>query len=205
MNIRTKLLRPLGLVAVLFAGTFYLAGCDIAQILGINEVDVNLGATGEVQLEPQGTSVSSGSVNIGQELPLNPRVREIILLPESIVYTPPAGRDAGDQHICPLDVWILVNDVAAVDGMLTVNDETGAVTDVNHTYARAYNRSELCAAWPGIDPCPLAAGNRSSSEIRSHVDEALQSGQFNIALIVDNPGECAGMLGIQQLRFDIRL
>lgn len=195
--------RPALLTAALLLGSAALTGCDtVAELFGLNEIDVSLGSIGQIQLEPDSTVASTGSVSVTQNIPGNVSVSEIRILAESVVYSPATDHSGFSALACPLSFWILVNEVAVVEGSLVVDEDAGSVTNVLSVYAGGYERQTLCDQW-SFGTCPLASGDRTSQQIRGTVDQALHGGQMSIMLIVSNPGECAGLLGIQQLRFDL--
>jgi hypothetical protein len=206
MHLRFRSVAFVATLALLLAPVA-LTGCDtITQALGIDRVDVSTGSAGQLTVGPGVVVHNSQTVTISQNLPGSVRVNDIQVLAENLSYAPaPGARSGASQQTCPVDVWVLVNNVRAVEGTVVVQDEPRQVVSHTFRFAQPYQRATLCAALPLAEGelCPLATGDKSQGEIQTVIDQALRSGSFTIDFLSRSEGDCTGLLSIQRLRYQI--
>ncbi len=179
-----------------------LTGCDaVEEITGLNDIDVPLGSAGDnLPVTPNTVAYQSDRVSVGQDIPGSPGVDGIAIAESDVTFTPVPAR-GGSAASCELNVTMLIDNAPAVSGAVTITDN--AVTDVAVGYASPdYDRARLCEAI-GAESCPV--GMLTSAQIDSAVEGALNSGSFQVGIVVDNPGDCAGTLDIDEVNFDLSL
>lgn len=179
-----------------------LVGCDtVEEITGLNDIDVPLGSAGDnLPVAPNTTAYTTDEVDISQDIPGSPGVDGIAISRDDVTFTsvPTFGASAAS---CNLSVTMLIDFAPAVTAEVQIEDD--AVTDVAVGYASAdYDRARLCEAI-GAETCPV--GDLTSSEIDDIVEDALNSGGFEVGFVVDNPGDCQGTLDIDEVNFDLSL
>lgn len=186
------LLLPLGLV-----------GCDaIEEVTGLNAIDISLGDAGnDLPVAPNTLAYQAQTVSVGQDIPGTPGVGGIDIDQEDVTFTPVAFRGGGPAGSCDLNVTLLIDDAPAVSGNVVITDNV--VTGVTAGYASPdYDRARLCEAI-GTESCPI--GNLTGDQIDDIVESGLNSGNFEVGVVVDNPGDCQGTLDIDAVTFDLDL
>lgn len=189
-------------LALLFVPIFFV-GCDtIEDAAGLDNVDVALGSTGSLDVAPDSTTRSSGSVTIDEDIPGSPGVEDISVLAENVTFTPAAAPRGAATSAVTFHFWVLVDDVPAVSGSIDI-DDSYAVTDVSTAYTAEYTVAQICAGYPA-NACPVSSV-LPSDEIDGAVTASLNSGEFTVDIILQNPSNLQGTFVISELQFDLNL
>lgn len=167
---------PMLALPLLAATAVGLSGCDaIASAAGIDEVEVNTGEAGTLQLVPGQTVSETADVNVSADLPDVFTVDEISIPDGSLSYTPAAGRTAA---ACDVAVALSIDGRQAVSGSVSIDEaQNPMITEYEFDLADGYDEEA--------------------------VTDALLSGQFSLAIAAENRGDCAGVLRIAELRFGL--
>lgn len=175
-----------------------LAGCDsLAELVGVDAFDIDLGDAARFPLVPATTLVASTPVAINEDLPDVFDVERISIPPGGVSYTPTPDGEA----VCDVRLTVVIDGAPALQSVVALDEAAAApVTGVTSRYAEPYDRGAVCA---GLDDCPVAAGTLSEQQIRDRVDGAVDRGAFDLDFIVANDGDCAGVLRIETLRFEL--
>jgi hypothetical protein len=178
-----------------------LAGCDdLAGAVGVDAFDVSLGDDAVFPLVPfTALAAPETPVEVPVDLPDVFDVERISIPRSGVTYDPPAGAPGGGEP-CDVRLYVMFGQVPALQSTITVADDGEPVRDVSSRYAQPYDREEICA---GVEGCPVTGQNLSEAEIREHVDEAVDRGNFNLNLVLANDGACAGLLRIETLHFEL--
>ncbi len=182
-----------------------LTGCDaIESVAGLDDIDVPLGSAGNaIPVAPNAVAYQTSSVSIGQDIPGSPGVDDIIISRDDVTFTPVATRGtAGTTGTCTLAATLLIDATPAVTGTVDIVDDVVSAVSVGYASAD-YDRARLCEAIDA-EVCPVSA-SLTADQIRSAVESALNSGDFDAGLVVDNPGDCQGTLDIERVTFDLDL
>lgn len=190
---------------------FSLVGCDaLADVVGLDQVDVSTGDAASLTLAPNQAVLASSSVHVSQSLPDLFDVESITVPEGAISYTPaeplqptaPGLAHAGAA--CTVAGTILIDGIPAAQGSVVLDESAPEpVQSYSFVYASGYDREAICAALPEGTECPVTTAQYGPEEIRRLVDDALKSGRFDLALVADNPSDCAGTLQIARLRFGL--
>ena len=181
---------------------FGLVGCDaVEEVTGLNAIDISLGDAGnDIPVTPNTFEYKAQSVSIDQDIPGTPGVGGIDIDREDVTFTPVALRGGGAAS-CDLNVTLLIDNAPAVTGNVVITDDV--VTDVTAAYASPdYDRARLCEAI-NVESCPV--GTLTGDQIDDIVESGLNSGDFVVGVVVDNPGDCQGTLDIDEVTFDLDL
>lgn len=202
---RTRAL-PLLALSVLALGA---AGCDaIAEKLGVDKVDVNLGSAGSSLAVSATPSASQASVTRGgSDLPNAFDVESIQFLKENITFTPSATKAAQSGSI---DVDLLVNGYPAITGKIIVENNvvTGTQPDVNQVgQFTAAQKTAIRARYNALPSANRPTLNdfegKTADEIVSLVNSALRSTSFNVSLHVVSTNGINGTLSVNKARFNL--
>ena len=186
----------------LLAVPLALTGCDaIEEAAGLNDIDVPLGSAGRgIPVEAGTFAYQSGTINISQNIPGSPGVDGIGILARDVTFRAAALR-GGSAGTCDLNVTLLIDNAPAVDGSVSIVDDEVDAVSVNYA-SPDYDRARLCEAI-GAETCPV--GELTRDAIDDIVEDALNSGTFDIGVVVDNPGDGSGELDIESVNFDLNL
>jgi len=191
------------LLALGVAAPALLAACDtVAEIVGVDQFDVDLGNAAVIPIIPATAVQASTNADLDVTLPDVFDVADISI-PESGVHFEPATAGRGGGGTCDIRLYVMVDEVPVVQGTVTV-DEGAAdpVQNVATQYAQPYDRTEICSNLQE-PPCPVTNQTLNEDEIRAHVESAVNRGRFDVALVAANDGPCAGALQVETLHFEL--
>ncbi len=202
------------LPALLFAlvlgggGLFVLSGCDaVADAVGVDEVEVDLGAAGNsipvVAGEPQAqtTDLDRG----GAELPDVFDVESITISEDNVSYEPSGVLSkSGSVDSGTIDAFLIIERAPAIGTQVSIVDD--AVDDINPSQIDIGNyngsRFDNCLDQFPPDERPSLRGDYeelSSAEISDIVSDALRQTTFQVTAMVCTDGDISGFLSIDDV------
>ena len=204
MRLRALPLLALGLLALT------ATGCDaIAEKLGIDQVDVNLGSAGSALAVSSTPSAKQAAVSRGgSDLPDAFDVESIQFLKENLTFTPNAATKSAQSGTINVDLY--VNGYPAISGSVIVENDvvTGTNPDVNQV--GQFSAAVKQAIRARYNQIPVASRptlndfeGKTAQEIVDLVNSALRSANFNVALVVVSTNGVNGTLSVNKARFNL--